>query len=150
MNALAELCRLSLERKRERYPNVPPHGIVAPKLSDKDANGLTRCILEYFRLHGGYAVRINTQGQYNEKLKKWTKSTTRRGTADVHSCLNGIHYSIEVKVGRDSQSDYQQLETQEQVEGACGRYYVAQDFQSFYDWINQVKYDYQEEGTHSK
>ncbi|RAU81974.1 VRR-NUC domain-containing protein [Pontibacter arcticus] len=136
MKALDIIRNLSLERKRERFPNVPAYGIVAPNYSDKDANGLTKCIIDYFRLNGGYAVRINTQGQYNEKLGKWTKSTTKRGTADVHACLNGIHYSIEVKIGRDTLSEYQ-TETQEQVRAAGGRYYVAKDFQDFYNWINQ-------------
>lgn len=113
---------------------MPAYGIVTPKFSDKDANGLTRCILEYFTLKGGYAVRINTQGQYNESLGRWTKSTTKRGTADIHACLNGLHYSIEVKIGADKQSDYQKI-TQLHVQLAGGRYYVAKSFQSFWDWI---------------
>jgi hypothetical protein len=138
MKAINELSRLALEGKRERFPNVPAYGIVIPKYSDKDANGLTKCIIEYFRLHGGYAVRINTQGQYNEKLGKWTKSTTKLGTADIHACLNGIHISIEVKIGKDTLSEYQ-VKTQDQVKAAGGRYFVAKDFQSFWEWVNQRK-----------
>lgn len=138
MLAIHKLTQLALERKKELYPNVPHYALIKPKFSDKDANSLTKCILEYFRLNGGYAVRINTQGQYNEKLGRWTKGTTKRGTADVHACLNGMHYSIEIKIGKDTLSEHQE-ETQSQVTAAGGNYFVAKDFQSFYDWILRGK-----------
>ncbi|QMU30131.1 VRR-NUC domain-containing protein [Adhaeribacter radiodurans] len=134
MEALNELSRLALKRKRQQYPSVPDKGLVTPKYGDKNANELTKAILDYFRLNGGYAVRINSQGQYNEKLGKFTKGTTTKGTADIHGCLDGIHYSIEIKIGADKQSDFQKA-TQEQVQAAGGYYYIATNFQSFYDWI---------------
>ena len=114
MKALQELSRLSLEAKKAKFPNVPPHGLVVPKFSDKTSSELTKSIVEYFRLMGGYATRINTQGQYREGLG-WTKGTTALGTADIHACLHGIYYSIEVKIGADQQSEHQ-FKTQYQVQ----------------------------------
>jgi hypothetical protein len=135
MEALKELSRLALDRKRQQHPLFPEHALVKPKYSDKDANGLTKCILDYIRLSGGYAVRINSQGQYNERLGQWTKGTTTRGTADIHACLNGKHLSIEIKVGRDQQSDHQK-EAQNEIEQAGGLYFIARNFQAFADWLS--------------
>ncbi len=121
-----------------RFPNFPEYALVKPKYCDKTANGLTKCIIKYLRLNGWYAVRINTQGQYNEKLGKWTKCHTTRGTADIHACINGLHLSIEVKIDQDKQSDYQK-ETQRQIVKARGLYIIAKDFQGFLDWLNHDK-----------
>jgi hypothetical protein len=137
MNPFTELTRLATERKAKLYPNVPDHCLVKPKYSDTTANDLTTCIIDYIKFIGGYAVRINTQGQYNEKLKKWTKGTTTRGTADVHACISGLHFSIEIKIGKDQLSTYQ-IETKRQVEQAGGFYFVAGDFPAFYEWINSI------------
>jgi hypothetical protein len=136
-SAFEALSRLSIERKSTQYPNVPPHYLLKPQYSDKTANELTKCILDYIQLLGGYAVRINTQGQYNEKLQQWTKGTTARGTADIHACIEGRHFSIEVKVGKDRMSQYQ-LEVRQQVEQASGYYYVASTFPAFYEWLNNL------------
>lgn len=138
MQALKELSRLGLDRKRQLHPTLSLFVLVTPKYSDKDANSLTKAILDYFRLNGGYAVRINTQGQYNEKIGKFTKGTTTKGTADIHACLNSIHYSIEIKIGKDSLSKYQEA-TQAKIEAAGGLYFVAKSYQSFHDWITSKR-----------
>jgi hypothetical protein len=129
MNWLKELTRMASEAKKRKYPNMPHHAIVPPKYSDSDANGLTRCILDFFHINDYYAVRINTQGQYREGLG-WTKSSTKRGTADIHAIVEGEHISVEVKIGRDRLSEEQE-ETQRLIELAGGTYIVARDFQSF-------------------
>lgn len=134
MNALQTLAALDLEAKQRQHPTVPAHALVKSKFSDTTANELTRAVIRCIELHGGYAVRINTQGQFNEKLGKWTTGTTRRGTADVHAVAFGLHLAIEIKVGRDRLSDAQQA-TAEDVEQAGGRYFVARDFETFYAWF---------------
>lgn len=134
MNALHHLAALDLEAKRAQHPTVPPHALVKSRFSDATANELTRAVLRCIELHGGYAVRINTQGQFNEKLGKWTTGTTRRGTADVHAVVNGLHLSIEIKIGRDRLTGEQRA-TAEDVERAGGRYFVAHDFETFYAWF---------------
>lgn len=135
MEALKELSRLAGEQDRQRFPNVPEFALPKPKFSDKDSNGLTHCIIEYLRLNKHYATRINTQGQYSEKLKRWIKGNTTKGTADIHACIDGRHASIEIKIGRDTQSDLQK-KTQIAIEKAGGLYFVARTFESFYDWYN--------------
>ena len=136
MTALQHLAELEMKHKRGKYPNVPAFSIPRTKFSDKTANELTHAVTRCIELHGGYAVRINTQGQYNEQLGRWTKGSTRKGTADIHSILNGKHLSIEIKIGRDQLSEDQQ-QTAELVQRAGGYYYVARTFEGFYAWFSQ-------------
>lgn len=138
MAALEELTRLAMDAKRAKYPTAPLHTIPRSKYRDNTAASLTICILHYIRFSGGYAVRINSQGQYQEHLGKWTKSTTTRGTADIHATLDGKHISIEVKVGQDRQSVHQ-VKTQQEIEQAGGLYVVARNFQQFYEWVERIR-----------
>ncbi|MES2734306.1 MAG: hypothetical protein V4714_21340 [Bacteroidota bacterium] len=137
MNALHILTQLHTEHNRKQYPSVPAYALPKKRYSDITANGLTACIIDYIHFSGGYAARINTQGQWNEKLNQWTKGQTAVGTADIHACLNGMHLSIEVKIGRDKQSEAQKR-TQKKVQDAGGAYYLATDFQGFYEWTIQI------------
>jgi hypothetical protein len=130
MNAIKKLKELSKEATRQRYPNFPEEAISTPVYTDKTANGLTKCIIDYIRFSGGYATRINTTGQMRQG--KWVKGTTSKGTADIHACLIGVHYSIEVKIGKDRLSEYQK-DTQRKVESAGGIYMIARNFEGFVD-----------------
>lgn len=58
-----------------------------------------------------------------------------RGTADIHAIIKGKAVKIEVKIGKDRQSIFQK-EYQKNVEKAGGIYYIAKDFDSFYEWYN--------------
>lgn len=136
--ALKDLALLSLEGKRQKYPNVPTNAVPATKYTDKTANGLTKCILSLLQVEGCYATRIQSQGQYHEKLQSWTKGTTSKGTADIHATINGRHVSIEIKIGKDRQSEAQRA-TQAKIEAAGGLYFIARDFQSFYDYFQTIK-----------
>ncbi|MBT4402013.1 MAG: hypothetical protein HOK84_14205 [Bacteroidetes bacterium] len=130
MRALQRLKEMAKDHTHKRYPNLPEGAVSAPKYTDKTANGLTKCIIDYIRFSGGYATRINTTGQMRQG--KWVKGTTSKGTADIHACLIGVHYSIEVKIGKDRLSEYQK-DTQRKVESAGGIYMIARNFEGFVD-----------------
>lgn len=100
--------------------------------TDKTANGLTKCIVDFIKFSGGDANRINTQGQMRKIGGRmvWTHGSTRKGTADIHAIYSGRHISVEIKIGKDSQSDYQKKE-QERIINAGGLYWIAKDFPSF-------------------
>lgn len=115
--------------------------------TDKTANGLTRAIIDWINYSGGYANRINVQGQVRvEKIQvcgggtiekvRYTKSTTNEGTADIHALFNGRHLSIEVKVGNDKISEAQHKEM-DRITKAGGLYYVAKNMDEFVKWFNQ-------------
>lgn len=138
MSAIEILNQLAKGDIQAKYPSVPQHALPKFNYSDKDSSGLTKSIIDFLTLKGQYAVRINTQGQYNEGLKVWTKSTTRLGTADIHACIKGKHVSIEVKIGKDKLSE-DQIETMASVVKADGLYFVAKSFESFYLWYNEIE-----------
>lgn len=138
MTALQQLNALAYQCKAAKNPSVPAQCIPKSKYNDRHANGLTTPVIACIELYGGYAVRINTQGRYNEELGQWTKSQTRKGTADVHGILNGQHLSIEIKVGKDRLSD-DQHRTAYDVEKAGGRYYFARDFGTFWQWFTALQ-----------
>ncbi|HMG91757.1 MAG TPA: hypothetical protein VK589_16980 [Chryseolinea sp.] len=114
MKPLQILQSMDMTYKRTKYPSVPQQAIPVRRFNDRTSNGLTACILRWLELHGHYATRINTTGR---KLKdttmvnvlgqtkvipgKWIPGSTRKGTADIHTVIGGIHCSIEVKIGRD-------------------------------------------------
>ena len=83
-------------------PNAKPY-------KDGSANSLTRAIIDWITFSGFSATRINVQGQVRKTESgqfKWTPSTTRRGTADIHAIVRGKHISIEVKIGPDKMSKF--------------------------------------------
>lgn len=150
MKALQLLTEIDYQVKRNLYKNVPEYAITKGQFSDKTANGLTQCILTWLRLHGNYATRINVTGRQLPATTivdvigrahvtpgKWLPSTTRKGTADIHAVINGKHASIEVKIGRDRMSEEQER-TKQDVERSGGLYYIARDFESFYNWYSKI------------
>ncbi len=145
-SGLTELHQLAFRKLKEKHPAFPEHAIPVPKFSDKKANDLTKCIFHWLSLNEHYVTRINTQGQYNQGLKRFTKSTTRLGTADVHAIVNGQHLSVEVKIGKDIMSDHQ-VRTKQDVEKAGGLYFIAKDFQTFYDYYLDIT---KKSGNHGK
>jgi hypothetical protein len=143
--SIKKLKALYLERHRERYPQFPEGARVAPRYTDKDANGLTKCIADYIRMTGGQAERISVTGRRIDNTKvvtdalgrkqrigstKWIKSNMRKGSADISATINGRAVKIEVKIGKDRQSQAQR-EYQAQIERAGGIYFIAKSFDDF-------------------
>lgn len=107
-----------------------------PKTYDpKTANGLTKMICDWIKYNGGQAERISTTGRYIVAQKKWIKGSGTKGSADISATIQGKSVKIEVKIGKDRQSD-DQKRYQEMIERAGGIYYIAKDFDSFYEWYN--------------
>ena len=128
-----ELTDLALRELRRKYPNVPEYALPKKKVSDTTANGLTKSILTWLTLNGHYCSRIQSQGQFNPTLKRWTKSTVRRGIGDVMAIINGRTIMIEVKAGRDKLSKYQER-TRKEVERSGGVYIMVRTFDEFMNW----------------
>ncbi len=124
------------QAKAKRYPLVPAHYVPNTKFSDKTANALTKAILSWMELHGHYASRIQSQGQYNPTLKRWTRSTVRRGIGDITGIVNGRTVMIEVKM-KDRQSEWQK-KTQQEVERSGGSYWLVHSFDEFVKLYNNL------------
>jgi len=116
-----------------KHPTLP---IVYDKMRDDTANGLTKCIVNYLKLKGHYVTRINSQGTYSHKLGRYIPSTARKGLADIEALINGRLYAIEVKIGRDVQSQHQK-DVELDIIKSGGSYFIARDFTSFVQYIEQ-------------
>lgn len=149
MNGIKKLRSLHYQHWQRRYPNTDPKYYPRPNYSDGTANGLTRCILDYLNLSGHQAERISSEGRVIDTRQTVTDcvgrqktiggirraySTTTNGTADVAAVVGGRAVKIEIKVGKDRQSEAQRR-YQQAVERAGGLYYIARDFASFYEWF---------------
>jgi hypothetical protein len=135
---------LKIKRYAETHPNYPPDYIPKTMYKDSTANGLTRAICDYINYHGYQAERINTMGVARENKRTdgkvigvtWTKGTTTAGSADISATIRGRSVKIEVKVGKDRQSEAQKR-YQESIERAGGVYLIARDFDSFVEWFDK-------------
>lgn len=145
MTALEELRALKLAQTRETYPNVPDYALPKFEYNDTSANGLTKCVKDFLNLSGWQAERINTTGTPRDNRKQvtdvigrtktigsviWTKSTATKGSADISATIKGRSVKIEIKYGKDSQSE-DQKRYQEQIEASGGIYWIVRTFEDF-------------------
>jgi hypothetical protein len=147
-SALQVLKKLYLQNNRRKYPSLPEGARVIPAYRDKDANGLTKCIVDFLHFKGHQAERIAVTGRYMISSRivtdiigrrrrigsdRWIKSSMQPGAADISAVINGKAIKIEVKIGRDQQSQPQKY-YQHAVEQAGGVYFIARNFEQFFDW----------------
>jgi hypothetical protein len=149
-NALKTLNQMEAEVMHRKYPNVP----YPPRHnnSDKSANDLTRCIIKFLQLKGHQAERISVTGRMIDHREvvtdclghrrqigstEWIKGSMQRGTADISATIYGRSVKIEVKIRYDKQSAAQRR-YQSQVESSGGLYYVAKDFETFFEWYQST------------
>lgn len=107
------------------------------------ANGLTNFIVNYINWTGGNATRVSSEGKAIVKQGEVIRipSTTRNGSADVTSTIQGRSVKWEVKVGRDKPSPAQ-IKEQQRERSAGGEYFFTHDVGEFfmqYDSLVQVK-----------
>ncbi len=99
--ALHTLAELKYQETKDKFPGVPDYAIPRTKYSDKTANDLTMCIIDYIRVTGGHAERVANMGRQigHGVNRKWIPGTGTKGTADVHSMKAGRFIAVEVKIG---------------------------------------------------
>jgi len=130
-----------------KYPSFPQHAIPSKTWSDNSANGLTRCVIDLINYEGYQAERISTQGTYVEGAKikvgenerqlkgKYIPTQGTKGSADISATIRGRSVKIEIKYGKDRQSDVQR-EYQESIERAGGIYIIVRNFDEFVEWFD--------------
>ena len=149
--AVKQLEALADQEQQHKHPNFPPKYLAKSKYRDDTANGLTRCIVDYIRLQGGQAERINTTGipqdtrqQVTDILGRtrtigsvtWRTGGGTAGSADISATIQGRSVKIEIKIGKDRQSEAQR-QYQAAIEAAGGLYYIAKTFTEFVGWYAQ-------------
>lgn len=144
------LDELYLQHQKEKYPSMPDHARPLLKIKDNNSNGLTKCIVKFLTLSGWQAERITNTGRYIDNSKTFTDvvgfsrkigkakviaSNMTRGTADISATIYGRSVKIEVKYGKDRQSDAQKI-YQAAIEKAGGVYIIAKTFDGFLEWYD--------------
>jgi hypothetical protein len=152
MNGLSHLKALALADSRKRYPDFPEYARCTKSYNDRSANGLTRCIIDYLRFNGWQAERISVTGRPKDNTKivtdvigsqrrigsiQWLPGTMTKGSADISAVISGRAVKIEIKVGRDKQSE-DQKRYEESVIRAGGLYWICHSFQEFLNHYNQM------------
>lgn len=140
MNWKELLKRMKLESIKAKSPGFfemsGGYSMKVSPYSDKTSDGLTRCIEDFINNLPdgvGEATRQNSTGtprQMPDGSIKWSKSNTRKGIADVRGTYKGRSLNIEVKIGRDTQSDLQ-IKEMERVRRAGGIYWIVKTFPDF-------------------
>jgi len=135
--AILELEKLANEQARRDHPGMDPRYLAPRKFTDDNSNGLTIAIVTYIKLMGGLASRLNNQGTYIKKLNRYIPSTSRRGLPDILGTYHGDSLFVEVKIGKDRQSEHQ-MKVETEQRNAGGLYFIAKDFEGFYNWFKTL------------
>ena len=151
MTPLQQLTELDWQI-RCKESRMPPEYIVRTKFTDNTANSLTKSIIRFIQLNGYQAERISTSGRWVDNSKvvtdvlgnqkkigsgKYIKGSGTKGSADISATIKGKSIKIEVKIGKDRQSE-SQIEYQKAIERAGGIYFIAKDFTSFYEFYTTL------------
>jgi hypothetical protein len=109
-----------------------PHAVPKKVYNESDANGLTRCVVDYINhlVSDAYAWRVNNTGIFDSKTGKYRTGGGKNGQADVCAVVNGRCFQIEIKYGTDRQSKAQK-DHEQRVISAGGVYMIAKTFDQF-------------------
>lgn len=136
---LDELNKQQDEFKRLKYPNVPEYALSKTKNKDNGANSLTSSIVKFLELNNHHVSRVNTMGVM--KNGKYRKGGGTLGASDLSIIMKGkngvIAWEVEVKFGKDKQSDVQK-KYQASVERAGGIYSIVSTFDDFQMQYNKL------------
>lgn len=145
------LRELALQDSRQKHPSLPEQYRSIRTYTDKSANGLTRCIIDWLRFNNFQAERINCTGRPIDNTKvvtdvlgdsrrigsvQWLPTSGQKGTSDISAVIRGKAVKIEVKM-RDRQSE-DQKSYQLQIEKAGGYYWLVRSFDEFMNFYNQL------------
>lgn len=151
MTNIQQLIKLDYDTRCAKT-SMRPDYVPKTKFTDKTANGLEKCVVAWCKLNGWMCERVKNTGRYIDtsttvtnvvghtrvfKSGKFIKGTGTNGTADCRAVIMGRSVSIEVKIGRDVQSEAQK-KYQADVERAGGYYFIVKSFDDFIEKYNQL------------
>jgi len=152
MSDFKQLKELALADSRAKHPDIPEYARFVKPYSDKTANELTRAIIDFLNFSSHQAERISVTGRYIDNSKvvsdtlgfkkkigsgKWIRSSMQKGSSDISCIINSKSVKIEIKIGRDKQSEAQK-QYQKGVEMAGGKYWLIRNFDEFLNYYNTL------------
>lgn len=148
MKALDKLKELHRAKQIKEHPNYPVEYMAPYKHKPNSTNGLTRCVEDLINLSGHFCERTGNEGRVIDDRKTYTdvigrtktigtvkriKGQGTNGTSDLKAVIGGRMVAIEIKYGKDKQSQAQK-EYQSKIESSGGIYLIVKDFEDFYQW----------------
>lgn len=156
---LKDLTELEAQARHAKNPSFPFAYLARTKYTDKTANGLTKCIVDFLNLSGHQAERIRSEGRMIDNTKQYTdvlghrktigsvkyiKASSQNGTADISATVQvfvmgrplGIACKWEVKM-RDKQSEAQ-ARYERSVTDAGGKYFIVHNWPEFWEQYESV------------
>lgn len=126
-------------KPRQVETRVTPEGVPYEHVTAKavtkvvdDTNGITNLILAWFDYHfeGQSLRRISSEGRFRKGVGFIPSSN--KGMSDIEGLAGGKFWSIELKVGKDTQRDSQR-KRQDEIERGGGIYWLCKwtDFETF-------------------
>jgi len=115
----------------------------------KSAPGVEKNIVDFIKLSGHQAEKINTMGReivgkdvktslgYIKGKRTFIPTTGTKGSSDIAAVLHSLKLSIEVKLGRDVQSIHQK-KYEQAIVSAGGFYILVKDEEDFLVKWNQL------------
>jgi len=149
---LTMLRDLALAHSRAKHPTLPEAARTIHNYSDRKANSLTRAVIDFLRFSGFQAERINCTGKMIDNTEimtdvlgdrrsigsvKWLPTSGQKGTADISATIRGTSVKIEIKIGKDRQSE-DQKKYQADIERAGGLYWIVRSFDEFLEYYNSL------------
>jgi len=149
---IMQLREMALAHSRAKHPTLPESARTISNYSDRTANGLTRSVIDFLRFSGHQSERINCTGKMIDNTQimtdvlgdrrsigsvKWLPSSGQKGTADISSVIFGRAVKIEIKIGKDRQSE-DQKKYQADIERAGGLYWLIRTFDEFLEYYNEL------------
>lgn len=126
------------EENEERKEQVKRYWAAAKKGKKKSStNALTDFIINSFQaLPYGDAFRVNTQGTFDPRKKRYIYSNSTKGFSDVQALYKGIAIYIEVKneATKDRLSENQK-KFRYRVNKAGALYFIAKNQDQFFKWF---------------
>lgn len=129
-----------LAYETREFPNWVKDGhFLEPVVKDiNTANGLTNFILNFLNWSGHRGTRISSAGRQLPG-GRFIPSTTRKGSADISSTINGKSVMWEVKINTDRPSPAQ-LKEQAKERKAGGEYFFVKNPTDFFTYYDQLSY----------
>ena len=107
----------------------------AATMPKETANGITAAIIRVVNMRPRcVAYRVNNVGVWDAAKGVHRGGNTEKGLPDIWLCLNGRFVVIEVKAGKDRQSE-EQKHRQFEIERAGGVYLLIRSKDEFLKWF---------------
>lgn len=119
------------KKKAAGFFEKTPQQMLKRKVISETANQITANVVRMINMQKNcVAYRINNVGIWDEAKRVHRKANTEKGLPDIIASIQGQFWGIEVKAGKDKQSEYQKHREFE-INRSGGFYFVVRSTDEF-------------------